>query len=79
MPLQQPPHFFLGHRWSLGFVVAGPFTDKTEQRGLLIFRASSPDEVRAMGEEDPLVKSGVTAGGDAGIAPVMGGRGFAHQ
>jgi len=37
---------------------AGPFTDDGELRGLLIFRAASLDEARALAEADPLVKSG---------------------
>jgi uncharacterized protein YciI len=39
-------------------LVAGPMGDDTDLRGIFIFKAKSPDEVRAMADEDPAVKSG---------------------
>ena len=39
-------------------IVAGPFSDNTELRGMLIFRISSVDEARALMEVDPLLKAG---------------------
>jgi uncharacterized protein YciI len=39
-------------------IVAGPLTDNGDLRGIFIFKAKSPDDVRAMTEEDPAVKAG---------------------
>lgn len=39
-------------------IVAGPITDGGDLRGIFIFKAASPDEVRAMVEEDPAIKAG---------------------
>jgi uncharacterized protein YciI len=39
-------------------IVAGPLMDNGDIRGIFIFKAKSPDEVRAMTEEDPAVKAG---------------------
>jgi len=39
-------------------IVAGPFSDNTELRGMLIFKISSVDEARALMEADPLLQSG---------------------
>jgi len=39
-------------------IVAGPFSDNTELRGMLIFKLSSVDEARALMEADPLLKAG---------------------
>ena len=39
-------------------IVAGPMGDDTDLRGIFIFKAKSPDEVRAMAEEDPAIKAG---------------------
>ncbi len=39
-------------------IVAGPISDNGDLRGVFIFRASDPDEVRKMAEEDPAIKSG---------------------
>ena len=39
-------------------LAAGPFTDPTELRGLLLFRDCTVEEARAMAEEDPVVKAG---------------------
>lgn len=39
-------------------IVAGPFTHNGDLRGMFIFRAASPDEVRAMVDADPAVKAG---------------------
>src|ERR1044071_3878507 len=37
--------------------VAGPFTDDTRIAGIFVINASSPEEARAIEEQDPLVKS----------------------
>ena len=39
-------------------LVAGPIGDDDELRGIFIFDAGTPDEVRAMAEEDPAVQQG---------------------
>ncbi len=39
-------------------IVAGPLTDDGDIRGIFIFRAKSPDEVRGMAEQDPAIKAG---------------------
>jgi uncharacterized protein YciI len=39
-------------------LVAGPFTDDGDLRGMLIFRVESPEEARALAEQDPAVKAG---------------------
>ena len=39
-------------------IVAGPIGDNGDLRGIFIFKAKSPDEVRAMAEEDPAIKAG---------------------
>jgi uncharacterized protein YciI len=39
-------------------IVAGPLTDNGDIRGIFIFRAKSPDEVRDMAEQDPAIKAG---------------------
>ena len=39
-------------------IVAGPMGDNTDLRGIFIFNAKSPDEVRTMAEEDPAIKAG---------------------
>ena len=39
-------------------LVAGPIGDDGELRGIFIFDAGTPDEVRAMAEEDPAVQQG---------------------
>lgn len=39
-------------------IVAGPMGDDTDLRGIFIFKAKSPDEVRAMAEEDPAIRAG---------------------
>jgi len=39
-------------------IVAGPMGDDGDLRGIFIFEAKSPEEVRAMTEEDPAIKSG---------------------
>ena len=39
-------------------IVAGPFSDNTELRGMLIFKLSSVDEARALMEADPMLKAG---------------------
>lgn len=39
-------------------IVAGPFGGAGDMAGMFIFDAATPDEVRAMAEEDPAVKSG---------------------
>jgi uncharacterized protein len=39
-------------------LVAGPFADDGDFRGIFIFDAKSPDEVRAMAEADPAVQQG---------------------
>ncbi len=39
-------------------IVAGPFSDNTELRGMLIFKLASVDEARALMEADPLLKAG---------------------
>ena len=39
-------------------VVAGPFTDNGDVRGVFIFQQTSIDEARAMVDEDPAVKAG---------------------
>lgn len=39
-------------------VIAGPFTDDGELRGLYVFRAASAEEARALVESDPAVKAG---------------------
>lgn len=39
-------------------IVAGPMGDNGDLRGIFIFNAKSPDEVRDMVNEDPAIKSG---------------------
>ena len=39
-------------------VIAGPFTDGGDLRGLYVFRAASAEEARALVESDPAVKAG---------------------
>jgi len=39
-------------------LVAGPFTDDGDLRGLFVFRTSSLEEAKAMAEQDPAVKAG---------------------
>jgi uncharacterized protein YciI len=39
-------------------IVAGPFTDDMELRGMFIFKAASAEEVKAMVAQDPAVKAG---------------------
>ena len=39
-------------------LVAGPFTDNGDLRGMLIFRMESLDEAKALAEQDPAVKAG---------------------
>jgi uncharacterized protein YciI len=41
-----------------GLIVADPFSDNTELRGMLIFKLNSVDEARALMEADPLLKGG---------------------
>ncbi len=39
-------------------VIAGPFMDNGDLRGLYVFRAASADEAKALVESDPAVKAG---------------------
>jgi uncharacterized protein YciI len=39
-------------------VIAGPFMDNGELRGLYVFRASSAEEAKALVESDPAVRAG---------------------
>ncbi len=39
-------------------LVAGPFTDDGELRGLFVFRTGTLEEAKAMAEQDPAVKAG---------------------
>jgi uncharacterized protein YciI len=39
-------------------LVAGPFTDDGDLRGLFVFRTGSLEEAKAMAEQDPAVKAG---------------------
>jgi uncharacterized protein YciI len=39
-------------------LVAGPFSDGGDLRGMLIFRVDSTDEAKALAEQDPAVKAG---------------------
>ena len=39
-------------------VIAGPFTDKGDLRGLYVFRVASAEEAKALVESDPAVKAG---------------------
>ena len=39
-------------------VVAGPFTDNGDVRGVFIFHQTTVDEARAMTDQDPAVKAG---------------------
>ena len=39
-------------------VIAGPFTDGGDLRGLYVFRASSAEEAKSWTESDPAVKAG---------------------
>ena len=39
-------------------IVAGPFSDNTELRGMLIFKLSSVDEARTLMEADPMLRTG---------------------
>ena len=39
-------------------LIAGPFTDDADLRGLYVFRAESMEEARALVESDPAVKAG---------------------
>jgi uncharacterized protein YciI len=66
-PSTTPEHQKLqqGHMAHIGkmadsgkLLVAGPFTDNGDLRGMLIFRVESPEEARALAEQDPAVKAG---------------------
>ena len=39
-------------------IIAGPFTDNGDLRGMLIFRLDTLEEARALAEQDPAVKAG---------------------
>ena len=39
-------------------IIAGPFTDNGDLRGMLIFRLDSPEEAKALAEQDPAVRAG---------------------
>ncbi len=39
-------------------LVAGPFTDDGDLRGLFVFRTATLEEAKAMAEQDPAVKAG---------------------
>jgi uncharacterized protein YciI len=39
-------------------LVAGPFTDDGELRGMFVFRTDSLEEAKALAEQDPTVKAG---------------------
>jgi uncharacterized protein YciI len=39
-------------------VIAGPFTDNGDLRGLYVFRVASAEEAKALVESDPAVKAG---------------------
>jgi uncharacterized protein YciI len=39
-------------------LVAGPFSDNGDLRGMLIFRVDTPEEAKALAEQDPAVKAG---------------------
>ena len=39
-------------------VVAGPFSDNTELRGMLIFKLNSVDEARELMQADPAIQAG---------------------
>ena len=39
-------------------LIAGPFTDNGDLRGLYVFRAASMEEAKALAESDPAVKAG---------------------
>jgi uncharacterized protein YciI len=39
-------------------LVAGPFTDDGDLRGLFVFRTGTLEEAKAMAEQDPAVKAG---------------------
>src|SRR5262249_45007955 len=39
-------------------VVAGPFMDNTELRGVLIFKETTIEEAKAMVDQDPAIKAG---------------------
>ena len=39
-------------------IIAGPFADGGDLRGMLIFRVDTPEEAKALAEQDPAVKAG---------------------
>ena len=39
-------------------LVAGPFSDNGDLRGMLIFRVDTPEEAKALAEQDPAVNAG---------------------
>jgi uncharacterized protein YciI len=39
-------------------VIAGPFTDNGDLRGLYLFRVATPEEAKALVESDPAVQAG---------------------
>lgn len=39
-------------------IIAGPFSDNTGLRGMLIFKVSSIEEARGLAEQDPAVQAG---------------------
>jgi uncharacterized protein YciI len=39
-------------------LLAGPFTDNTDLRGMFVFQTASIEEARALSEADPAVKAG---------------------
>jgi uncharacterized protein YciI len=39
-------------------ILAGPFADEGDLRGMLVFRVDSPEEAKALAAQDPAVKAG---------------------
>ena len=60
--LQKLQEAHMAHIRAMGesgkLLVAGPFSDGGELRGMFIFRVDTPEEARALAEQDPAVKAG---------------------
>jgi len=57
--LQSEHHAHIGKMAETGkLIIAGPFADGGDLRGMLIFRVETPEEAKALAEQDPAVKAG---------------------
>jgi uncharacterized protein YciI len=60
--LQKLQEAHMAHIRAMGesgkLLVAGPFSDGGDLRGMFIFRVDTPEEARALAEQDPAVQAG---------------------